>query len=65
MEIAEQELEEKMRNFANMRLRTVDDKKRAFLIGIFGKGGAEGKRAVFMEWKIKAAEATKIYKTCK
>ena len=39
MEIAEQELEEKMRNFVNMRLRTVDDKKRAFLIGIFGKGG--------------------------
>jgi hypothetical protein len=65
MEVAEQELEEKMRNFVNMRLRTVDDKKRAFLIGIFGKGGAEGKRAVFMEWKIKAAEATKIYKTCK
>jgi hypothetical protein len=65
MEIAEQELEEKMRNFVGMRLRTVDDKKRAFLIGIFGKGGAEGKRAVFMEWKIKAADATKIYKTCK
>ena len=62
---AEQLVEQKLKALSDVAMRSLDTRKRNFLVSIFAKGGPEAKNAYFIRWKAIYLMYAKSYKVWK
>ena len=64
-EEAEALVEQKLKALSDVAMRSLDTRKRNFLVSIFAKGGPEAKNAYFIRWKgiyLMYAKSYKVWK---